>query len=112
MNIQLEKTNGVAVVRLLAPHLAADNIQLFKQQVMPIIEENPAVVIDMEEVTFVDSSGLGALLSCLRQLTSNGGTLRICCVNESVRKLFELVRMHRVFDIMTDRDAALKSIAE
>jgi anti-sigma B factor antagonist len=63
----------------------------------------------LSEVGFIDSSGLGAILSCYRHLQFTNGDLRLCCLSEQVRTLFELVRMHRVFDIYGTREEAMAS---
>lgn len=57
------------------------------------------VLIDLENLTFMDSSGLGALVSALKTVRSAGGKLCICCVNNQVGMLFELTSMNRVFEI-------------
>jgi anti-sigma B factor antagonist len=67
------------------------------------------LLFDLEKLKFVDSSGLGALLSCLRQVTAVKGELKLCGMAKPVHALFELVRMHRVFDILITRDEALRS---
>jgi len=65
------------------------------------------LVIDMSSVQFVDSSGLGVILSCLRQVTERGGDLKVCGLSKGVRALFELVRMHKVVEIYNTREEAL-----
>ena len=57
----------------------------------------------------MDSSGCGAILSYLRQLNTVGGDLKLCCINKPVRALFQLVRMHRIFDILNTREEAVKA---
>jgi anti-sigma B factor antagonist len=76
---------------------------------------NAKVVFDMSQLQFVDSSGLGALLSCLRQLNAAGGGLTLCGIAKPVCSLFELVRMDRIseiFDTKTDAVGALQGKRE
>jgi anti-sigma B factor antagonist len=54
-------------------HLDAGNVRDFKLAVEPMLKPNAKLVFDLSGLKFVDSSGLGALLSCLRQLNSQGG---------------------------------------
>ena len=61
------------------------------------------VLVDLKEVTFMDSSGLGALVTALKAVRSAGGKLCVCSVNEQVRILFELTSMDRVFEIFRDQ---------
>jgi anti-sigma B factor antagonist len=62
----------------------------------PILEKSSKVVFDMSSVNFLDSSGCGALLSCLRQVNTAGGDMKLFGVTKPVRTLFELIRMHRI----------------
>jgi anti-sigma B factor antagonist len=105
----VEKTGDVAIVVLSGPNLDAGNEKDFKRDVRPVLESNAKVVFDMGRLRFVDSSGLGAILSCLRQVRAAGGDLKLCEMTKAVRTLFELVRMHRIFDIYNTRDEAVRT---
>ena len=99
-----------ATVHVIAgDHLDAGNVRDFKLAVEPVLKPNARLVFDLSGLKFVDSSGLGAILSCLRQLNSQGGDLKLCGVTRPVRTLFELVRMHKVFDICNTADEALRA---
>ncbi len=106
-----EKSGDVTVVRIAVDTLDSSNEKRFKKEVIPILEPNSKVILDMSEVEFIDSSGLGVVLSCYRHVNAAGGDLRLCCLSEQVRTLFELVRMHRIFDIYGTREEAMKSFA-
>jgi anti-anti-sigma factor len=62
------------------------------------------VLIDLQDVTFIDSSGLGALVAMMKMVQTAGGKLFVCSINEQVRMLFELTRMEKVFERFADRD--------
>ena len=79
--------------------LDASNAGEFKRDIAPVLQANTKLVLDLSRLRFVDSSGLGAMLSCLRQLSAKSGDLKLCGMSKQVRGLFELVRMHRIFDI-------------
>ena len=107
MFLRIEKVEDVAIVAPLADSLDASSVKEFKREVGPVISANSKVALDMSHLKFVDSSGLGAILSCLRQLNSAGGDLKLFAVTKPVRSLLELVRMHRIFDILNSREEAL-----
>ena len=65
----------------------------------------------MSELTFVDSSGCGALLSCLRKVKEAQGDLFLCRVSSQVRDLFKVVRMDQVFRIFDSREGAVDGFA-
>ena len=109
MEIGVEKVGEVAVVTLQAEHLDASVAEEFKRDVAGILSENTNIVFDMSHLQFVDSAGLGAILSCLRRLSAAGGDLKLCDLSRSVRSVFEIARMHRIFDIFPSRDEAIQA---
>jgi len=109
MNCCLKKVGNVAFVVVPGETLDASNSKDFRKSVKPILSDHNEVVLDLSEKRFVDSSGCGALLSCLRTLNAKGGDLKLCGVSKQVRALFELIRMHRVVEIYNTREEALNS---
>lgn len=107
MKLRVEQSGNVTVIHVESNHLDAGNTTQFRNAVSGAIAGRKGVLIDLTDVQFVDSSGLGALLSCLRQISADGGRLRLCGISRTVRSLFELVRMHRVFEIHGSREEAL-----
>lgn len=77
------------------------------------VQENPAVnliVLDMHALDFIDSAGMGLLVSILKKMSSVGGDVVLAAVPAPVRILFEVTRLHRVFRVFTDVDAALADV--
>ena len=110
MQTAIEQVGDVVVVVLPGGSLDADNAKDFKQEMSPLLGANAKVVFDMSHLQFVDSSGLGALLSCLRQLNAAGGGLMLCGMTKPVRSLFELVRMDRIFEIFDTKADAIGAL--
>jgi len=67
------------------------------------------LVIDMAGIDFVDSSGLGSLVACLRSLNKGAGDMRLAALQDRVRAVFELIRLHQVFEIFDSADTAVDS---
>lgn len=88
-------------------NLDAGNSKAFKEAIQPHLDKHPLVVLDLSALKFVDSSGLGALLSCLRTMNNREAQLKLIGLGKPVRALFELVRMHRIFAIYNSLDEAL-----
>ncbi|MDZ5460982.1 STAS domain-containing protein [Azohydromonas lata] len=101
--------HDVLVIELREDNLDASNVREFRDAVQALMQQHTRVVLDMAGVKFVDSSGLGALISCLRQLNGRRGDFRLCEMSRTVRALFELMRMHRVFNIHDSREDAVAS---
>ncbi|MGA2881092.1 MAG: STAS domain-containing protein [Bryobacteraceae bacterium] len=107
MEISVNKMEDIAVAEMPVDELDASNATEFKRDIAPVLQANSKLVLDLSRLRFVDSSGLGAMLSCLRQLTAKNGDLKLCGLTKQVRAAFELVRMHRIFDIAETREEAV-----
>src|SRR5262249_12530705 len=108
-NIVTEKDKGIIYVLLDTESLDASNIGECKTLVADAVEPKAKVVLDLSKVQFIDSSGCGAILAFLRRLTEAGGDLKLCTVTPPVRTLFELVRLHKILDILDSREEAAKA---
>ena len=109
MEIVSDKMGDVAVAEVPVEELDASNASEFKHDIAPVLETNAKLVLDLSRLRFVDSSGLGAFISCLRKLNARGGDLKLAGMSKQVRALFELVRMHRVFDIYSTKEEAVRA---
>jgi anti-sigma B factor antagonist len=108
VDVTTEKSSGVTFVTLDGESLDASNVPEFKRASAGAVEPKAKVILDLAKVQFVDSSGCGAILGMLRQLSQVGGDLKLCAVTRPVKSLFELVRMHKILDICDTRDDAVK----
>jgi len=109
MEIAVDKMGDVAIAELPVEELDASNAGELKRDIAPLLEAHAKLVIDLSRLRFVDSSGLGAFIACLRKLNAKGGDLKLCGMSKQVRAVFELVRMHRIFDIFGTREEALRA---
>jgi anti-sigma B factor antagonist len=105
----LMQTAGL-LVTIESETLDAGNCKEFKELVQPSLNNHGLVVLDLSPLKFVDSSGLGALLSCLRTMNNKDSQLKLIGLSKPVRALFELVRMHRIFSIYNSLDEALAAL--
>ncbi|NEP55584.1 MAG: STAS domain-containing protein [Symploca sp. SIO2G7] len=103
-----------SVVKVVRPSGILDGTKAgqFRQEITKLVESNVDIVlIDFADVTFMDSSGLGALVLALKTVRAAGGKLFICSVNDQIRMLFELTSMDRVFEIYENREAFENAVA-
>lgn len=94
LNYQVVRPNGILD--------GTQAIQLRQEIGQRLDKKAEIILIDLQEVTFIDSSGLGALVSALKMVRTRGGKLFICSINDQVRMLFELTSMDRVFKVYKD----------
>jgi anti-sigma B factor antagonist len=73
-----------------------------------VIEKKPErVVIDLSDVTYIDSAGLAALIQAMQKVEAYGGRFSLAGLQEAVRSIFEISRLDQVFRIFPDTDTAL-----
>lgn len=108
-NQALDNVAGL-MVTIDSENLDAGNSKDFKEMIQPSLAGHSLVVLDLSALKFVDSSGLGALLSCLRTMNNKDSQLKLIGLSKPVRALFELVRMHRIFSIYNSLDEALAAL--
>ena len=99
--------NGVTVV---APtgRLDVAGAPTLKDAISDAVKsERARVVIDLEGVSFVDSTGLGSVIAALKQIKSSNGDLRLAAPNQQVRVVLELTTLDRVFPYYATVEDAL-----
>jgi len=111
MNIKHATNDNILIITPEVGSLDAGGAPEFKERVIELINSNNAseVVFDLNNLQFIDSSGLGSFLSVLRVLNSRGGDLKLSQMNKSIRTLFELVKMHQIFEIYHSTEDAVSS---
>ncbi len=81
--------------------LGAANANAFRDEVRgALTDEHQKIEIDLSDTTFVDSSGLGALISLLKSMNNRGGQVRLLSPTPPVEQILELTRMHRLFEVV------------
>lgn len=70
---------------------------------------SPHVVIDLSEVSFIDSTGVGVLVGALKRARANGGEVHFCGVQARVRRVLEITGLLGLLPIFESRDAALEA---
>lgn len=109
MKITSENLDGITILGL-SGRLDALSESSLKDAVKDLVGQGRAnIVVDMEGVNFIDSSGLGALISSLMAARDSEGDLRVCSLTEQVSMVFKVMRLHKVFKIFDSREDALKS---
>lgn len=113
MNLHIEDKGAAVLLVIEEERLDAHNSGGLKNQMLKLFEEGKNnLVVDLKAVRFVDSSGLGALVSGFKNASSRNGNLKLAGLQLQVKSMFELTRLHRVFEIYTDTDEALASFQQ
>ena len=71
--------------------------------------ETARIIVNMKDVDYIDSSGLATLVECLQNARKYGGHLRLAGLSPNVRDIFELAKLHKIFDIYEGVQEALSA---
>jgi anti-sigma B factor antagonist len=108
MSFQVSKSGDVSLIEV-EGQLIVGNRQELKQQVLDQLESGDRkFVIDFANTGYIDSSGLGVLVSLSKKIREQGGELRLSSLNEDLRTLFELTKLDTLFRITDDKEQALE----
>lgn len=100
---------GVLVVEV-EGQLIVGNRQEFKQQVLDALESGERkFLVDFTQTGYIDSSGLGVLVSLSKKIRDEGGELRLAGLNEDLKTLFELTKLDTLFAISDQPADALSA---
>ncbi len=110
MAFTIEKSGDITVVDV-DGQLIVGNRQELKQTVLDELESGERkFLIDFAKTGYIDSSGLGVLVSLSKKIREHGGDLRLAALNEDLRTLFELTKLDTLFRIADSREEALQGL--
>lgn len=110
MNLLDNTIDGILILTIAAPQMDYASAEDFKLGVSNRIRQgSERLIIDMSQVNFMDSSGLGALVACLK-LIGDPKRLLLCNVAPPVVSLLKLTRMDQVFHVYPSTQAALEAL--
>jgi len=111
MQLEERPAGSYTVVTVVDTRIDAEVADDFRDEIAHIVQRgNRRLLLDLSEVAFVDSTGLGAIVASLKQLGPDGD-LAICGAHDSVGSLFRLTRMDKVFRIFATADEALAALS-
>ncbi len=109
MSLQVSKEGDVVVIEI-EGQLIVSNRQELKQRVLDEAEGGARkIVVDFARTGYIDSAGLGVLVSLAKRLRELGGDIRLANLNDDLQTLFELTKLDTLFQISDTRERALES---
>jgi len=110
MKVQGKQFGKIALIEIEGEVDAEHCAQLKRALAKAKGEDTQHFILDLNKVGFIDSTGLGILISLLRYLNEKGGKLRLTGLQDEVRSIFEITRLFRVFDISKSVEDAMVEI--
>ena len=108
MNIEVKQQGDIQVMHC-GGSLDADSVSAFKKVAYDLVGSGATrFVIDCSNLTFIDSMGLGVLISLLRRVRQRSGDVKVAGLSDEVKTIFEITRLHRLFEVCADWNAAVR----
>jgi anti-sigma B factor antagonist len=106
------EVGDVTVLHLSGSITLGEGTRNFRKLVRDTLDSGKKnILLNMSEVVYLDSSGLGELVAAYTTSKNNGGTLKLMKLTQRVQDLVQLTKVYRIFDVFKDEDTALQSFA-
>jgi anti-sigma B factor antagonist len=112
MKIKERKRDGVAILDVTGKIMGgSDSVALDGTLKTLIYEGTKNVIVNLEKVNWVNSTGLGILISGYTTVRNNGGELKLLKVSSRIQNIFMVSKLHTVFESYNDEDEAVRSFS-
>ena len=113
MHVEMRKTGDVVVVDLSGKLTAGLGDQILHDTLDELLAESwRKILLNLSEVTFVDSAGLGELVAGLKTARNLGAELKVVKASERVRTTLSIARLLPLFEVFEDEDEAIRRFGE
>ncbi len=108
MELDCYNKDGVSVIAIKG-RLSAENVEELRSKFLDLFTKQRNFVFDLAEMENLDSTGLGAIVFCLKSCSEFDGVLKLARLNQKSRLIFDITKAYRIFDIYDDLDEAIKA---
>jgi anti-sigma B factor antagonist len=110
MKISINEKYQAAIIELKGDLVGGADAKLFSNRIYQLIKDGKKnVVVDMTDVKFMNSSGIGILISGYTTLKNAVGELKLAHISDKVKGILSITRLNKIFDIFDNVDDAVKS---
>lgn len=113
MKVKITEKYGAVVIELKGNVMGGPEASEFSEQLRKLLEDNKKnIIIDLADVKFMNSSGLGMLISGYTTVKNGGGELKIANATEKINSLLVMTKLITIFDNYDSVDEAVKSFSK
>lgn len=112
LKLSVRNLDGIAIVDATGRIVFGDESASLRDTVKRVISENKRIVLNLGEVTYIDSGGLGTLVSLYTTARSAGGTIKLASLTKRVGDLLQVTKLLTVFDVFDNEKQALDSFSK
>ena len=109
LKLSVRNTDGISIVDAAGRIIFGDESGSLRDTVKKVISENKRIVLNLGDVTYIDSGGLGTLVALYTTARSAGGTIKLASLTKRVGDLLQVTKLLTVFDVYDDEKQALDS---
>lgn len=102
----------VAGILTITGRIDAYNFTILDKKISEVLTHQKNILIDMSKVDFIDSTGLGCIVTALKKIREADGMLELCGLQGKAKVVFTITRADKIFTIYEDRQAALTHFHE
>ena len=110
LDIVVRRERGFVVVKATGV-IDISTVSRLRERLFEVADAGRPLIVDLQQITFIDSAGLGALIGAARRAEEHGGTLHAVCARPHTRKLLWLTGVDRRIPLSSSLDGAVASIA-
>lgn len=108
MKIDYTLKDNIGILKI-SGRMDAYSAPELKEKFTEYSNETVNFVFDLHGLEFLDSTGLGSIVACLKAISEKDGDIKIANMSEKPRMVFEITRAYKIFEIFDDLDAAVMS---
>lgn len=110
MKANTRQVDGIAIVDLSGRITLGEGSVILRDTVRDLVGKgNKKILLNLGEVNYIDSSGIGELVSAFTSVRNQGGELKLLNLTKKVHDLLQITKLYTVFDVKDDETAAIKS---
>ncbi len=106
INVKTEKIDDITLIEI-DGEVDTYTSSKIKQDILQVVEQTPKIIISMEKVKFIDSTGLGILIGVLKKVKEKEGEMIIVSPNSYINQIFEITGLFKVFKIVENTQQAI-----
>ena len=112
MKSSTRQVDGITIVDLSGRITLGEGSVVLRDQIRDLLSKgNKRILLNLGDVSYIDSSGIGELVSAYTTVRNQGGELKLLNLTKKVHDLLQITKLYTVFDIKDDEAAAVKAFA-
>ncbi len=112
VKLNVRQVGDVSVMDVAGRITLGEGSSAMRDSIRDLVSKNQKkILLNLGEVSYIDSSGIGELVSGFTTVTNSGGQLKLLGLNKRVKDLLQITKLYTVFDVHEDEAEAIRSFA-